>query len=196
MRKALLGICDGQLVDLVEHHDGDVVVAGEPAQVLLVHQGVGVLLRIEHPHHQVDPLDEVVDMGAVRRLGGIVVGQVDQHQVSQRLGTAVGDMPAGDPQPLQQGDGLRGLLPDRRQRLGCGGPQHPRLGHLFAHDGVEQRALAGTGGSRECHHGQLLGQSPPGLRTIGYRSGLRHRLRWQPALTQIRCLGQTGQRTV
>ena len=117
MGKALLRVGHGKPVDLVEHDDGDVVVAGEPAEVLLVDEGVGVFLRVENPHHQVDPFHEVIDVGAVGSRGGVVIGKVDEDQVGQHVGAVGDDMPAGHSQPFEQGDRLRRLPPDRGERF-------------------------------------------------------------------------------
>ncbi len=46
-----------QPVDLVERDQHDAGVAGQRAQVALVHGGIGVLLRVQHPDQQVDQLD-------------------------------------------------------------------------------------------------------------------------------------------
>ena len=73
----------GEPVDLVEHHDHHVAVPGERPQVAVVDRGVGVLLRVEHPHQQVDQLDQPVDLEPVRHLGRVVVGQVEQHEPAQ-----------------------------------------------------------------------------------------------------------------
>ncbi len=53
--------------------------------------GVGVLLRVEHPHQQVGEHDEPVDLEVVADLGGVVVGQVHQHDaVELAVGAAGG----------------------------------------------------------------------------------------------------------
>ena len=54
-------------------------VARERLEVAVVDRGVGVLLRVEHPHQQVGELDQPVDLEVVGDLGGVVVGQVEQH---------------------------------------------------------------------------------------------------------------------
>ena len=69
-------------VDVVEHHEHHVAMAGERGQVAVVDGRVGVLLRVEHPHQQVGELHEPVDLEVVGDLGGVVVGQVEQHQAS------------------------------------------------------------------------------------------------------------------
>ena len=51
---ALVHLVVRQPVDLVQHHHHDVVVLGEPLQVAGVQQVVGVLLRVDDPHQQVD----------------------------------------------------------------------------------------------------------------------------------------------
>ena len=46
-------------------------------------RGVGVLLRVEHPDQHVGELDQPVDLEVVGDLGGVVVGEVEQHDAAQ-----------------------------------------------------------------------------------------------------------------
>ena len=58
-----------------------------PAQgpeIALVHGGVGVLLRVEHPHQQIDHRDQQVHLQAVVELDGVVVGKVEQDEPGER----------------------------------------------------------------------------------------------------------------
>jgi hypothetical protein len=66
-----------ELVDVVQrehHHTG---VRGERLDVPVVQRGVGVFLRIDHPHEHVDQLDQPVDDQPVLDLGRVVVRQVE-----------------------------------------------------------------------------------------------------------------------
>ena len=56
--------------------------AGEGLEEAVVDGGVGVLLRVEDPHHHVGELDEPVDLEVVGHLGGVVVGEVEQHDAA------------------------------------------------------------------------------------------------------------------
>ncbi len=69
----------GHRVDVVEDDDHDARVRGQRREVAVVDRGVGVLLRVEDPDQQVGELDEAVDLEVVGHLGGVVVGQVEQH---------------------------------------------------------------------------------------------------------------------
>jgi hypothetical protein len=50
-----------------------------------VQGGVGVLLRVHHPDDDVDQPQQAVHLLAVIGGGGIVVGQIDQHQPVEAL---------------------------------------------------------------------------------------------------------------
>ena len=97
-------------VDVVEHHQHHVGVARERLEVAVVDRRVGVLLRVEHPHQQVGELDQPVDLEVVGDLGGVVVGEVEQHGAVEALvlPTGVehgvpGDLvPGRDAEPLEQ----------------------------------------------------------------------------------------------
>ena len=191
MCQTLLGLGDGEPVYLVEDHHGDLVVTGESAQVLIVHEGIGVFLRVEHPHHEVDPLHEPIHVGAVLGMGGVVVGQVDEDEVREGFAAPVHHVPTGDSQPLQQGDCLRGLLPDGCQRFARGGTQHPGLGHLGTDDRVEQGGFSGACGTRECHDREAVRQTAPGAGARSDLAGGIDRRTWQAASGDVRRLGQT-----
>ena len=51
--------------------------------------GVGVLLRVEDPHQQVGQLDQPVDLEVVGDLGGVVVGQVEEHDSCMAVSSRV-----------------------------------------------------------------------------------------------------------
>ena len=134
-------------VDLVEHYDHDVAVAGEWAQVPVVDRGVGVLLRVEHPDEHVDQRDEPVDLQPVRHLRRVVVRQVEQHEPAQVVLRFEG-VPAGDLEPVQQRARACGI-PHRRVRHAGRRPAHARQRHLRPGQRVEQRRLAAAGRSGE-----------------------------------------------
>ena len=100
----------GHRVDVVEHDQHHVLVPGEGLEEAVVDGSVGVLLRVEDPHHHVGELDEPLDLEVVGHLGGVVVGEVEQHDaahldvlVGLRQHRVAGDLVAGgDAEPLQQ----------------------------------------------------------------------------------------------
>ena len=69
----------GHGVDVVEDDQHDVLVGRQRREVAVVDRGVGVLLRVEHPHEHVGELHQPVDLEVVRDLGRVVVGQVEEH---------------------------------------------------------------------------------------------------------------------
>ena len=75
----------GHLVDVVEHDHHHRPVRGHRGEIAVVHRGVGVLLRVEYPDHQVGELDQAVDLEVVGHLGRVVVGQVEQDDALERL---------------------------------------------------------------------------------------------------------------
>ena len=116
-------------VDLVEHDQGDVLERGHRADVAVVDGGVGVLLRVEHPHQDVGVVDQAVHLEVVLDLGGVVVGQVEQHEAVELLvlGRVVEHaeprhlVTCRDAHPLQQLLGAFGT-PCAGQRPRGGGP--------------------------------------------------------------------------
>ena len=110
-----LAVLRGHGVDVVEDDQHHVGVVGHRREVPVVDGGVGVLLRVEHPHQQVGQLDQPVDLEVVGDLGGVVVGQVEEddalegvvgadgpeHRVAQRLVPRLGcrATPAAPPRP-------------------------------------------------------------------------------------------------
>ena len=125
----------GHRVDVVEHHQHHVGVAGERLEVAVVDRRVGVLLRVQHPHQQVGELDQPVDLEVVGHLGGVVVGQVEQHGAVEPLVLAAGVehrvagdlVPRGDAEPLEQlGRALRSPTRRRWSRTSWAGVRRPR----------------------------------------------------------------------
>ncbi len=111
-------------VDLVEDDEQHPGVPGERDEIAVVHRRVGVLLRIEHPHQDVDETDEPVDLEAVLQLDAVVVGEVEQDQSVQRRFGLV-PVPAGHFQPVEQPVGPV-LPPHGRVRDTGRGPAHAR----------------------------------------------------------------------
>jgi hypothetical protein len=149
-------------------------VAGERLEVAVVDRRVGVLLRIEHPHEQVGVAHEPVDLEVVRHLGGVVVGQVEQHQPLQVgvLGRRVEHahprhlVPLRDADPRQ--DLARTLRPPRTgEGPGGRGPLDADAGELEVGELVEQRRLARAGRAGERHDRVLAGQAQPLLGALG-----------------------------
>ena len=130
---------------------------------------VGVLLRVEHPHQQVGELDQPVDLEVVGDLGGVVVGQVEQHDaVAARWSSRAGvehrvahDLVARrDAEPLEQ------LVGAVAAPHAGGGPRRRRAayadrGQLEPGQRVERRGLAGPGGAGDRDHGVVGGEPQP-----------------------------------
>ena len=144
---------------------------------------VGVLLRVEHPHHQVGHLDQPLDLEVVADLGGVVVGQVEQHQPLECR-------PASRPPSSIESRATwwRGGMPSQSSssvaRLGApgagGGPRRGRAsyadrGEVEPGQGVERRGLAGAGRAGQRDDGVVAGQPQPGA-----RPGRRRRPRRRP----------------
>ena len=87
-------------VRLVEHDQHRRRVPGHGTQIAVVQRRVRVLLRVHHPHEQVDDPDEAVDLFAVGRLDRVEVREVEQDQARGR--TRVEGVPTADPEPVQQ----------------------------------------------------------------------------------------------
>ena len=75
----------GEPIDLVEHHRHHRAVAGQTTQVSVMQGGIGVLLRVDDPHHEIDHRDETVNLQLVRYLGGIVIGKIEQDEPVERV---------------------------------------------------------------------------------------------------------------
>ncbi len=139
-------------VDLVEDDEGDLGVPGEGAEVALVEGGVGVLLGVHDPDDGVDQAEDPVDLVAVGGDGRVVVGQVHEDEALElgvtraaREGPAA--QPVGDGEPVEQSGGALG--PAERDGRGGGGAAQAGLGDGDAGEGVEERGLAASGGSRD-----------------------------------------------
>ena len=124
-------------VDVVEHDQHHVLVAGQRREVAVVDRGVGVLLRVEHPHQQVGELDQPVDLEVVGDLGRVVVGQVEQDDALEVAGpraAGVEHRVADDPVPRRDAEPVE-------QLVGAVGPPHaggrPRRGRAAYADGGE-----------------------------------------------------------
>ncbi len=161
-------------VDVVEHHQHDVLVGGERSEVAVVDRGVGVLLRIEDPHEQVRQLHQPVHLQVVGDLGGVVVRQVEEYDAVQRAVLAArvehrvaGDpVPRGDVEPVEQVRGVVGT-PDTGRRPGRGRAAHPDRGELQSRQRVEGRGLARAGGTGDGDDRVVGGETqPPAARSV------------------------------
>jgi len=138
----------------------DVAVGGQGRQVTVVDRGVGVLLRIEDPDHQIGQPHQPVDLEVVGDLGGVVVGQVEEHDALELLvgPTAVEHrvtddaVTLGDAEPLQQLVGALGA-PDAGGRPGRRLSPHADGGQVEPDQRVERGGLTGAGGASERDHG-------------------------------------------
>ncbi len=127
-----VGGLPGQPVHLVQDDEGHLRVPGERPQVALVQHGVGILLRIHHPHHGVDQRQHPVHVVPVCADRRVQVGQVDEDHPAQRLrlrGLAgPAPQPPGDLQPVEQSGGS--VRPAARDGSGGGRAAQPHLGDL------------------------------------------------------------------
>ena len=157
VRDASLHIGRLEQVGLVEYHHGDVAMSMKLGQVPAVQYLVGILLRIQHPHDQIDQRQHPVDLDAMGVLDRVQVGQIQQHQAAQRLVAAVLAVAKGHTEPVQQFPGTGGPphagVHDSRCR-----PPNTYSGQFSSAQNVEQARLSAPGRSGECDHGVLAGQ--------------------------------------
>ncbi|GAB3853705.1 hypothetical protein GCM10029963_45410 [Micromonospora andamanensis] len=97
-----------------------------------MHHPVGVLLRVDHPDHQIDEAEQAVHLQPVRVLDGVEVGQVEQDQpVQRRLVVAVEQALPHEPvagqhtEPVEQSGATVEWAPDAGVGDTCGGPAYP-----------------------------------------------------------------------
>ncbi|MDI2023632.1 hypothetical protein PJL18_04180 [Paenarthrobacter nicotinovorans] len=105
-----------------------------------MHRGIGVFLRVHHPHQDIHHANHPLDNLPVLHPGGIEVRQVQKHQPTVLVGKAGNRrkyMTVLHVQPIEQGSAAV-LAPDTRQRLGGGGPPRSRGGQFAAGNCVEQ----------------------------------------------------------
>jgi hypothetical protein len=158
----------GHLVHVVEHDQHHVAVARQRFEEAVVDGGVGVLLGVQDPHHQIGQPDESFDLEVVADLRRVVVGQVEEHEPLQVVasGPGVEHGVAGDlvtrrySQPLQQVIGAR-RAPDARGGPGRGGSAHADGRQIEPGEPVEGGGLAGAGGAGQRDHGVLGGEPQP-----------------------------------
>ena len=155
---------------------------GQRREVAVVDRGVGVLLRVEHPDHQVGELDQPVDLEVVGDLGGVVVGQVEQDDALQRAvllaeveQRVAHDLVArGDAEVVQQLVGTllaphAGGRPRRRRTA------YADRGELDTRERVERRRLARAGRAGERDDGVVGGEAEPGRDACDGGLGRRRR---------------------
>ncbi len=155
---ALLDLRGREAVGLVEHDHRHGLVGRQGRHVVVVEPGVGVLLRVGHPHEEVDELEDPLGLGAVPDLGGVEVGQVEQDQpvegaeLGAELGTRStvgGDVVAGaDPEPVEE-VAHRFVTPDRGGGGRGGRAPDADLGDGIPDERVEERGLAAAGRAGE-----------------------------------------------
>ena len=164
---AVLHLLRGEQVRLVEHHRDDRGVAGQRGEIAAVHGRVRVLLRVQHPDHQVGHPDQAVGLVRGGRGHRVVVRQVDQDQAAQRgltLAQRAGSrvpVPWRDAQPLQQ---LGGAVhaPHAGMRVLGERPDHADGREIGPGQPVEQRGLAAPGAAGQHRHG-VVGRHPEPL---------------------------------
>ena len=173
-----------QPVGLVERKHHHFPVRGQRPQIRVVQHCVGVLLWVEDPDEGVDEAHQPVHLGPVGQLGGVVVGQVEQHQAAQLGGgRRVAVLSCPDLQPVQQ--------------FRCtGGPEHDSLGHRRRRpphadrsqrgpgDGVEQRRFPAACRSGQRHHGVLAGQPQPSAGPLVQAAQVGEQLVGQPTVAE------------
>ncbi len=124
----------GQPVHLVQHDERHLGVPGQWPQVPLVQHRVGVLLRVDHPHHRVDEGEHPVHVVAVGPDRGVQVRQVHQDHPAQRPGLRGLARPAAQPARDLEAVEQPGRAVRPAARDGCGGrrPAQPRFGNLHS----------------------------------------------------------------
>jgi hypothetical protein len=188
------------LVDVVEDHDHDVLVRGHRLEEVLVHRLVGVLLRVQHPDHQVRQHDQPLHLEVVAELGRVVVGEVEQDQALEvtrvttgvEHGVARGLVPQRDAHPLEQVLGTLRAAPDagagpRRRRA-----SYADRGQVETGQRVERRGLAGAGGPGDRDHGVLRGEPQPGAGPLHDRRRRVDHLVVQPPAARLDRLVEPG----
>nr|MCF0102305.1 hypothetical protein [Streptomyces sp. MH191] len=156
-------------------------------QIALVQDGVGVLLRIDHPDDGVDEGEDPVDLLAVFHGRRIVVGQVHQDQPAQ-LGVAVGPLDgtsaqsSGNAQPVDER--RRAVAPTAHERRGGGGAAHPGLRDRDPGERVEQRRLATAGRPGQGDDRVLPGEPAARRRLLQDPARLGQRAAVQPGARQ------------
>ena len=125
-----------------------------------MNDAVGVLLRIEDPHQDVDLARHALGNGPVLGFVGVDVGQIDQHRRLAQGPAAVDAHSVVDGEPVQQLGGLSGRVRDDGEglsgrRAGAGGS-----GHLGAGHSVGQAGLARPGRPEQGRHRGPRRQTP------------------------------------
>ena len=189
-------------VGLVEHDGDHLGVAGQRHQVAPVYRRVRVLLRVEHPDHQVGHPDQPVDLAGRAADHRVVVGQVQQHQAVERLLAAVQRaaprvaVAARDAEPFQQRAGAR-HAPDAGVRVPGHRPGHPDGGEVRPGEPVEERGLAAAGAAGQGHdrvRRRTAAAARPARSTRASASSIRSSLKPSAAGAGRGDLDQPGQR--
>ncbi len=164
---AALHVVIGQQVRLVEQHHRDVAVPVELREILLVHQPIGVLLRVEHPHDQVHECEQAIHLDPVGLLDRVEVGQVQQHQTPQRrvFPAVERSLPAvaprrGHAEPVEQLLGAAGA-PDAGMGRARGRPEQSDLRQIETRQSVEETGLAAARRSGQRHDRVLTREGKP-----------------------------------
>ena len=144
---------------------------GHTSQVTVVNGRIGVLLRIQHPHEQVDRTDESIGLGRVHTTHRVVIGQIEQDKTGEFGIARIQDTGTRMPvlgrhtQPTQQG--VRAFVPPHAGvRLGGRGPGDAGLREFEPTQRIEKRGLAATGSPRQGDHRVFLGQTQSGTRVV------------------------------
>ena len=121
--------------------------------VVVVEPGVGVLLRVGHPHEEVDELEHPLGLGAVPDLGESKSGRSSRTRPSSdpagHRRPVGGDVVAGaDAEPVEE-VAHRLVTPDRGGGGRRGGAADADLGHGTPDERVEERGLPAAGGAGE-----------------------------------------------
>ena len=173
-------------IELV-HHDGQrSVTSAELAEVALVQRGVRVLLRVDHPDHQVRVLDDAVDAWSccVRTVSWSGRSSRIRPDSSGSSGRGRASVRSGQPRrwwnakPVEQsgscGVGWTGLRPRRRRSTSSvDGRRTPTGDNGTPDEGVEQRRLPAARTPGECDHGVHGGATEPCLCPFEHDAGRR-----------------------
>jgi hypothetical protein len=116
--------------------------------------GVPILLVVGHPDDAVDPWQQLLDLGPVRRLDRVQVGQVEDGDAAESLVLVAKDVRRS--QPAQKLIDLRACgARHPADRLVGRGPPRGRFTDAAAGERIEERGLADARAAHERHHREV-----------------------------------------
>ena len=168
-------------VALVEHDEHRGGVPGERSQIAIVQRGVGVLLRVDHPHEQVDEAHEPVHLDPMGDLDRVEVGQVEQDQPVRAA--AVERVPRRHLQPVEQP--VVGRAEDGGARRRGGRPRDALADERATRERVEQGGLPRPRRSGERDHRRLEAVPETLAGAADHRPRGLHGARFEPVPGQL-----------